>query len=135
MILFTFEHLVEVGHKRSGATGPFTKFLCYFFVAQTWLKDFCRCCRILMVGSWKSIFISMTAQRTSWNVTVFCKIDSKDFPKNWLISTFYSIFESKIILSEVRHRRKMAFQSTRHEIWTYKRKQIKNIFFDLNHWF
>ena len=59
-------------------------------------------------------FHTNIAIRTSWNVIFFCKMDSKDLPENWLISTFYSIFQSKIILSKVRLRLKM--QSTRHKI-------------------
>jgi hypothetical protein len=53
--------------------------------------------------------------RTFYTV-FFCKMNSKNFPKNWLIITFYSIFESKMILSEVALRRKIVFQSTRHKI-------------------
>ena len=55
-------------------------------------------------------------------------MDYKDFSSNWRISSFYSIFKLKIILSGVRLRRKMAFRSTRHRIWTYKRKNIHYIF-------
>jgi hypothetical protein len=51
-------------------------------------------------------------------------MDSKDFPENWLISPFYFIFKSKIILSEVRLRRKVAFQSTCHKIWNYEQKKL-----------
>jgi hypothetical protein len=61
-----------------------------------------------------SLKIKYFRPRTSWNVIFFCKMDSKDLPENWLISTFYSIFQSKIILSKVRLRLKM--QSTRHKI-------------------
>jgi hypothetical protein len=57
-------------------------------------------------------------------------MDSKDFPQNWVISTFYSIFKSKIIFSEVRLKRKIVFQLTRHKTWTYYPKKLQVILLD-----
>ena len=62
------------------------------------------------------------------------KLYSKHFFKSWLILNFNSRLESKVIFSEVRLKRKIAFQSTRHKIWTFFSEKFWVIFSDSHCW-
>ena len=60
----------------------------------------------------KKYFCSRYVQKANFS----CKLYSKHFPKNWLIRNFYSKFGSKSIFLEVKLKRKIASESTRHKI-------------------